>query len=178
MFFKQKTSYEVRISDWSSDVCSSDLAEPGLQVGGVEREVDLLHRPGVADGVAVHLVELRVAHRAKGEFEARVEQELAVVGGHMLVPVCLSPSPAQRERGWGEGAAFRKTPSSALRAPSPASGRRAVHGRQERVTGRPRSSPDSPASMRSPRSEEHTSELQSLMRISYAVFCLKTKKQI
>src|SRR3546814_1554390 len=27
------------------------------------------------------------------------------------------------------------------------------------------------------RSEEHTSELQSLMRISYAVFCLKTKKQ-
>src|SRR3546814_3361645 len=30
---------------------------------------------------------------------------------------------------------------------------------------------------RSPRSEEHTSELQSLMRISYAVFCLKKKKQ-
>src|SRR3546814_8124342 len=28
-----------------------------------------------------------------------------------------------------------------------------------------------------PRSEEHTSELQSLMRISYAVFCLKTKNQ-
>src|SRR3546814_9211323 len=28
-----------------------------------------------------------------------------------------------------------------------------------------------------PRSEEHTSELQSLMRISYAVFCLKTKQQ-
>src|SRR3546814_9825627 len=30
----------------------------------------------------------------------------------------------------------------------------------------------------SPRSEEHTSELQSLMRISYAVFCLKKKKII
>src|SRR3546814_5898414 len=30
----------------------------------------------------------------------------------------------------------------------------------------------------SPRSAEHTSELQSLMRISYAVFCLKKKKQI
>src|SRR3546814_13815622 len=28
--FKQKTAYEVRISDWSSDVCSSDLREPGL----------------------------------------------------------------------------------------------------------------------------------------------------
>src|SRR3546814_5870163 len=27
MFFKQKTAYEMRISDWSSDVCSSDLAQ-------------------------------------------------------------------------------------------------------------------------------------------------------
>src|SRR3546814_9285198 len=31
-FFKQKTAYEMRISDWSSDVCSSDLAEQ--RVGG------------------------------------------------------------------------------------------------------------------------------------------------
>src|SRR3546814_5286594 len=30
-FFKQKTAYEMRISDWSSDVCSSDLGEPELQ---------------------------------------------------------------------------------------------------------------------------------------------------
>src|SRR3546814_5430029 len=28
-FFKQKTAYEMRISDWSSDVCSSDLFLPG-----------------------------------------------------------------------------------------------------------------------------------------------------
>src|SRR3546814_8073520 len=28
-FFKQKTAYEMRISDWSSDVCSSDLTNPG-----------------------------------------------------------------------------------------------------------------------------------------------------
>src|SRR3546814_19310599 len=28
-FFKQKTAYEMRISDWSSDVCSSDLADSG-----------------------------------------------------------------------------------------------------------------------------------------------------
>src|SRR3546814_5575106 len=27
-FFKQKTAYQMRISDWSSDVCSSDLSEP------------------------------------------------------------------------------------------------------------------------------------------------------
>src|SRR3546814_2281833 len=30
-FFKQKTAYEVRISDWSSDVCSSDLLDPGTE---------------------------------------------------------------------------------------------------------------------------------------------------
>src|SRR3546814_4501859 len=29
-FFKQKTAYEMRISDWSSDVCSSDLMPPAL----------------------------------------------------------------------------------------------------------------------------------------------------
>src|SRR3546814_1258589 len=34
-----------------------------------------------------------------------------------------------------------------------------------------------PRAMPSPRSEEHTSELQSLMRISYAVFCLKKKTE-
>src|SRR3546814_4994005 len=35
-FFKQKTAYEMRISDWSSDVCSSDL--PRLHRGGDDRE--------------------------------------------------------------------------------------------------------------------------------------------
>src|SRR3546814_9532503 len=38
-------------------------------------------------------------------------------------------------------------------------------------------SASSPTPDANPRSEEHTSELQSLMRISYAVFCLKKKKQ-
>src|SRR3546814_2952578 len=32
-FFKQKTAYEMRISDWSSDVCSSDLQQEPLKVG-------------------------------------------------------------------------------------------------------------------------------------------------
>src|SRR3546814_9561900 len=46
-FFKQKTAYEMRISDWSSDVCSSDLAEHArasapAQVG--LRRVALGHR--------------------------------------------------------------------------------------------------------------------------------------
>src|SRR3546814_4266234 len=49
--------------------------------------------------------------------------------------------------------------------------------RRDRLqTGLFRYAPPSPYS--SPRSEEHTSELQSLMRISYAVFCLKKKKYI
>src|SRR3546814_7438634 len=34
-FFKQKTAYEMRISDWSSDVCSSDL-KPVMQRHGIE----------------------------------------------------------------------------------------------------------------------------------------------
>src|SRR3546814_20677393 len=36
-FFKQKTAYEMRISDWSSDVCSSDLRD-----GGNERRAQIL----------------------------------------------------------------------------------------------------------------------------------------
>src|SRR3546814_11211677 len=32
-FFKQKTAYEMRISDWSSDVCSSDLAALDVEIG-------------------------------------------------------------------------------------------------------------------------------------------------
>src|SRR3546814_6247717 len=39
----------------------------------------------------------------------------------------------------------------------------------------PRAAPREPLPLSLPRSEEHTSELQSLMRISYAVFCLKKK---
>src|SRR3546814_10085898 len=34
VFFKQKTAYDMRISDWSSDVCSSDL---GLAIGPIDR---------------------------------------------------------------------------------------------------------------------------------------------
>src|SRR3546814_6570169 len=41
-FFKQKTAYEMRISDWSSDVCSSDLAALGdlEDIGAQERKID------------------------------------------------------------------------------------------------------------------------------------------
>src|SRR3546814_1049273 len=36
-FFKQKTAYEMRISDWSSDVCSSDLCSPRTTARGSRR---------------------------------------------------------------------------------------------------------------------------------------------
>src|SRR3546814_3731212 len=53
-FFKQKTAYEMRISDWSSDVCSSDLADPLVGMGVAP--VVILHH-GIArrgDGLAEH----------------------------------------------------------------------------------------------------------------------------
>src|SRR3546814_19572818 len=44
-FFKQKTAYEMRISDWSSDVCSSDLIAPhGLDVVVIVKRVDQLQQ--------------------------------------------------------------------------------------------------------------------------------------
>src|SRR3546814_3040295 len=45
-FFKQKTAYELRVGDWSSDVCSSDLVGSGMIVGriapfyGIDRSVE------------------------------------------------------------------------------------------------------------------------------------------
>src|SRR3546814_7672493 len=46
-FFKQKTAYEMRISDWSSDVCSSDLLE--RPVGDPLRKI-----PAVDGGLYIH----------------------------------------------------------------------------------------------------------------------------
>src|SRR3546814_6199331 len=44
-FFKQKTAYEMRISDWSSDVCSSDLFGRRLVATGSNR--DAVFRAGI-----------------------------------------------------------------------------------------------------------------------------------
>src|SRR3546814_3303123 len=58
-FFKQKTAYEMRISDWSSDVCSSDLA-----ADAVER---VLQRERVDDrGQHAHVVGRGALHAARG----------------------------------------------------------------------------------------------------------------
>src|SRR3546814_2323954 len=45
-FFKQKTAYEMRISDWSSDVCSSDLSsrERHKNIGNINRCLAMLYK--------------------------------------------------------------------------------------------------------------------------------------
>src|SRR3546814_6817681 len=65
----------------------------------------------------------------------------------------------------------------ASRSPTTTKQKRGTRERVRRVTCRPPSIPNlQHLLLRDTRSEEHTSELQSLMRISYAVFCLKKKK--
>src|SRR3546814_3595550 len=62
-FFKQKTAYEMRISDWSSDVCSSDLSDEKAEI------VKILNNGNVA-GMPV----LRTMQNGKGELQPRAFQ--------------------------------------------------------------------------------------------------------
>src|SRR3546814_10817239 len=122
----------MRISDWSSDVCSSDL--PG--------RLSHAEPPG------------RRALRGQG---AQPEAP-----GDQLHPDRQAAAPAAahggRDRGHGGGGDSHR-------------------GRGAAARKQPHQAPDA-ALQRAARSEEHTSELQSLMRTSYAVFCLKKKKSI
>src|SRR3546814_9196073 len=72
-FFKQKTAYEMRISDWSSDVCSSDLADRDI-VAAVETLLEFV------------LLDRRLAARdedfAAGD-EAAIEHVVDVVDLHL-----------------------------------------------------------------------------------------------
>src|SRR3546814_6880323 len=136
----------MRISDWSSDVCSSDLL-PGK---------------GVVRG------EVAIARRAKGQ---RTLRNLHVAQQALYAPVARicrrqRGKPPPRQAGIA-GGGIRLRPGDGkfdvqirpLRFACDGRGRRRLSIGQE-----------------TDRSEEHTSELQSLMRISYAVFCLKKKK--
>src|SRR3546814_9828504 len=73
--FKQKTAYEMRISDWSSDVCSSDLRQVGGRVaaddlgriGGLIAETNR-HLAGAVDHVVVgHHVAVGIDDEAGAE---------------------------------------------------------------------------------------------------------------
>src|SRR3546814_4871355 len=66
-FFKQKTAYEMRISDWSSDVCSSDLYRPRHRQRGERRE-----REAPPDRIAA---ERRIGEPVKAETDRKHRQE-------------------------------------------------------------------------------------------------------
>src|SRR3546814_8568688 len=68
-FFKQKTAYEMRISDWSSDVCSSDLVGAGRDRGSRQH-----HENGLAALDIKRIVGLkRDEHRAAANLVDQVE---------------------------------------------------------------------------------------------------------
>src|SRR3546814_8740757 len=125
----------MRISDWSSDVCSSDLVA-ALDLEAWWRDVEEL-TPVRRD---LHIAMMLSGARRSSLLQVRrddVDLDRAVLtfrhmktGGQMLFPMGTRLAEAAGEDG----------------------------------------------SRSARRSEEHTSELQSLMRISYAVFCLKKKK--
>src|SRR3546814_3885259 len=130
-FFKQKTAYDMRIRDWSSDVCSSDLFGKTQQAS-----------QGDAARWRVHLGQRRRAGNIAGDIAAIDQYDKTSI---------------RRQR--------RHHPVAiALLAG-------AVH---KHLLARKKTSLEADVQVLQPaRSEEHTSELQSLMRISYAVFCLK-----
>src|SRR3546814_4361268 len=129
----------MRISDWSSDVCSSDLV---LRAVGVD-----LDERGLLGGVVLAdlLDDTTIA------LGARVGDDDAVVGRADLSETLETDLDSHDSPGGVEG-------DEPIAGVGCASGGSSMIG------------------PRLDRSEEHTSELQSLMRISYAVFCLKKKK--
>src|SRR3546814_3556199 len=133
LFFKQKTAYEMRISDWSSDVCSSDL-EHGQAVFEVS-SCDLDH-----DGFPAVEVVIDVAHAHAG-----LGRDVGHGGG------MESFTFEARTRGPDHLLAAECSPLSSISV-------------RDHVC--PLAHSDAH------RSEEHTSELQSLIRTSYAAFCL------
>src|SRR3546814_5789168 len=114
----------MRISDWSSDVCSSDFPKDGC-----ERIQNVISARKRIRRISIFESELWQVQKRPASKSRRDDQE--------------------RRRRWRS---------------------------RVRLVARRLANRSGPAARRSfVRSEEHTSELQSLMRISYAVFCLKKK---
>src|SRR3546814_7215694 len=170
--FKQKTAYEMRISDGSSDVCSSDRR----QVGQHDGEASARHLGQAADEIRREFLQRHHVARRRDD-----RQAAAVTGHGALQQVGVEALRQVDEVGEadavvdieieGDGAALHVEVEQAGLAPlllqrlgQTAAG---LHG--------DRRGADAAAALQ--RSEEHTSELQSLMRHSYAVFCLKKKKK-
>src|SRR3546814_19970734 len=111
-FFKQKTAYEMRISDWSSYVCSSDLA----QAGGRARTVRGFH-PSWAQGrrLPTHLAgRFRYRTAAPGLQGSAATGRPHPLHGHALGRTAGAQSPAGRSAGTGDRGAEMKPPYQPL----------------------------------------------------------------
>src|SRR3546814_10785276 len=152
-----RTAYEMRSSDWSSDVCSSDLWHLHLQPG--QRQ-----QPDVGG-----------AERIRRQCLVSLERGVALVGhADLALPVLIQTFDSSNANGRGNPAVFfRRCAVGRGYVPDGSCSRRAA----PHTAGRGYA-PDARGSkaVGGVRSEEHTSELQSLMRNSYALFCLKKKK--
>src|SRR3546814_3084512 len=95
-FFKQKTAYEMRISDWSSDVCSSDLGEIATQSGerllADSRKRLLRHgRLGAGGTLPQHgLLALQLGHRRCVQAVRFPERRPASIHARMIEPTRLA----------------------------------------------------------------------------------------
>src|SRR3546814_5045905 len=91
-FFKQKTAYEMRISDWSSDVCSSDLGWPVVLVvdcQGMGTSVAALARGFAAFHAEVALAGVILNNVASARHEGLLSSEERRVGKE-CVSTCRS----------------------------------------------------------------------------------------
>src|SRR3546814_3335490 len=92
-FFKQKTAYEMRISDWSSDVCSSDLLDDIAACRqGLPKGQPCLRRPAAFDDLAPQNEDIDAAVAASGRRVARKTGR-----GAAIVAVAASPRLHPRE---------------------------------------------------------------------------------
>src|SRR3546814_3934061 len=77
-FFKQKTAYEMRISDWSSDVCSSDIAYRALlaPTAPLRDVIDAIQAICLLHGRHPGVVDFAHAHDAGNSTEAWLAEEI------------------------------------------------------------------------------------------------------
>src|SRR3546814_5711269 len=141
----------MRISDWSSDVCSSDLFEPQAQnlfaAIGADAERDM-------EGLVADHAFIPDLDPDRVEEDQRINRvKRPLLPGGDLVEDRIGHRADQIGRDV-DTVQIAQVPADLTRAHAPS-----VHRHDLKIG----------------RAEEHTSELQSLMRISYAVFCLKKK---
>src|SRR3546814_2359747 len=155
-------AYEMRISDWSSDVCSSDLptgqmAGPG---SGAARPGDLIADPCQA----VPRQQVDAQHRASFSQYRLAQMSRPGINQPAFNAVCSDHAFARPHVEVAQGRCGNRLKGLAGKALGeiipPVREKADIGWQQGRHCNR---------------SEEHTSELQSLMHTSYAVFCLKKK---